>query len=156
MSTEDAPTTSSIVAEQPIERQYSLRTTRQRLHQRVFRERVLRAYREQCAVCRLRHAELLDAAHIIPDADEDGEPRVSNGLSLCKLHHSAFDGHLFGVRPDLVFVVRASVLKESDGPMLRWGLQEINGSRLITPRRRDAHPDAKALDRRYEKFLAMG
>jgi len=32
-----------------------------RLHQARFRERVLRAYRECCAICRLRHRELLDA-----------------------------------------------------------------------------------------------
>ena len=38
----------------------------------------LDAYRRQCAFCRLRHAELLDAA-IVPDAEE-GEPTVANGL----------------------------------------------------------------------------
>ena len=30
-------------------------------------------------MCRLRHEELLDAAHIIPDADPEGEPVVSKG-----------------------------------------------------------------------------
>ncbi len=37
------------------------------MHQQEFRQRVLRAYRERCAICRLRHEELLDAAHILPD-----------------------------------------------------------------------------------------
>lgn len=41
--------------------------------------RVLAAYREQCAMCSLRHAELLDAAHIIADVDLEGEPIVPNG-----------------------------------------------------------------------------
>jgi hypothetical protein len=28
---------------------------------------------------------LLEAAHIVADRDPEGEPRVSNGLALCKL-----------------------------------------------------------------------
>ena len=38
---------------------YVTSLVRRRLHQRSFRERVLRAYRDQCALCRLRHQELL-------------------------------------------------------------------------------------------------
>ena len=49
-----------------LRRQYTVSVARRRLHQRAFRERVLRAYQNQCVFCRLRHTELLDAAHIIP------------------------------------------------------------------------------------------
>ena len=95
-------------------RQYVTAAVRQRLHQRAFRERVLDAYRNQCAFCRFRHAELLDAAHIVPDA-EQGEPTVRNGLALCKLHHAAFDRYFVGVRPDYVVEVRPDLLREEDG-----------------------------------------
>ena len=71
-------------------RRYITSEYRVRLHQAAFRERVLDAYQDQCSLCRLRHRELLDAAHIIPDSDPDGEPVVPNGLALCKLHHAAF------------------------------------------------------------------
>jgi len=47
-------------------RAYLTSTVRRRLHQRAFRERVIDAYRSQCAFCRLRRRELLDAAHISP------------------------------------------------------------------------------------------
>lgn len=73
-------------------RRYSTAVVRVRLHQRGFRERVLTAYRHQCAFCRLRHQELLDAAHLIPDADPTGDPLVKNGVALCALHHAAFTG----------------------------------------------------------------
>ena len=44
---------------------------------------------------------LLDAAHIVMDADEQfGQPIVSNGLPVTKLHHAAFDAHLIGIDPD--------------------------------------------------------
>src|SRR2546425_12705995 len=42
-------------------RQYVTAVVRQRLHQRGFRQRVLRAYQQCCAICRLRHDELLEA-----------------------------------------------------------------------------------------------
>jgi len=68
-----------------IRRRYITSLVRSRLHQRGFRERVLSAYRDQCALCRLRHRELLDAAHIIPDSETGGEPTIKNGISMCKL-----------------------------------------------------------------------
>ncbi len=43
---------------------------------------VLRAYRGRCAVHRLRHDELLDAAHILPDGHPKKEligPVLSDG-----------------------------------------------------------------------------
>ena len=109
-------------------RSYVTRLARQRLHQLGFRHRVLTAYRQSCTVCRLRHVELLDAAHILPDSHPLGEPLVTNGLAMCKLHHAAFDRHIVGIRPDLVLAVRHDVLEEERGPMLRHGLQELEGA----------------------------
>jgi putative restriction endonuclease len=134
-------------------RAYITATFQRRLHQVAFRARVIRAYREQCALCRLGHSELLDAAHIIPDSDLEGEPLVSNGLALCKLHHAAFDRFFFGVRPDYQIEVRPSILAESDGPMLIVGLQQIHGARIELPRRAAELPDPARLAKRYEAFL---
>ncbi len=133
-------------------RAYLARLTRMRLHQPVFRARVLRAYESTCAVCRLRHAELLDAAHILPDGHPRGLPVIPNGLSLCKLHHAAYDRDLLGVRPDLVVEVRPSLLAESDGPMLLHGLQEMAGRRLTVPHAVRERPDPERLEERYEQF----
>ena len=84
-----------------IERRYVVREVKQRIHQAQFRGAVLPAYSDRCAICRLREMRLLDAAHIVGDADEAGEPVVSNGLSLCSIHHRAFDEDLVGVVRDL-------------------------------------------------------
>ena len=51
------------------------RSVRQRLHQASFRERVLSAYSDHCALCQLKHRELLDAAHIVPDSEGMGITR---------------------------------------------------------------------------------
>lgn len=142
----------SVELETSIRRRYVTTETRVRLHQRVFRERVIRAYREQCAMCRLRHQELLDAAHIIPDSDEMGEPKVTNGISLCKIHHAAFDKNILGIRPDLVVEIRVDVLNEADGPMLRHGLQEMHGTKLHVPQLARLQPDTMSLEQRYQEF----
>jgi putative restriction endonuclease len=134
---------------------YVTATFRRRLHQVAFRERVIRAYQDRCALCRLRHHELLDAAHITPDRELEGEPIVSNGLALCKLHHAAFDSFFFVIRPDYVIQVRQSILDESDGPMLVVGLQQIHGQTIHLPRRLEDQPDPRRLERRFEEFLRI-
>lgn len=133
-------------------REYITATFRQRVHQRAFRERVLRAYREQCALCRLRHQELLDAAHIIADTEPEGDPVVPNGLALCKLHHAAYDRYFLTVRPDYVIEIRQDVLDEEDGPMLLHGLKGLHHQRIVLPRSRELYPDPARLERRYERF----
>ena len=138
------------------ERDYALRLTKQRLHQPVFRTRVLRAYDDTCAMCRLRHAELLDAAHILPDGHPLGTPVVPNGLALCKIHHAAYDQNILGIRPDLVIDVQPRVLSEVDGPMLRHGLQDMKGIRLTVPRARESQPDRDRLEERWAGFRAAG
>jgi len=138
-----------------LDRAYQMRLAKTRLHQASFRERVLAAYKKSCALCRLEHPELLDAAHIIRDAD-GGRPVVPNGLSLCKIHHAAYDSNIIGIRPDLVAEVRSDVLVESDGPMLANGLQEFHGKRIWTPHSDETAPKRDALEERYEEFLAVG
>lgn len=137
-------------------RSYITQTVLYRAHQRQFRERVLAAYRRQCALCRLRHIELLDAAHIIGDLEEHGDPVVQNGLSLCKIHHAAFDHNIIGINPDYQVIVRQDILEEIDGPMLKYGLQSLNNSRLILPSNRRNWPDTERLEARFEEFQKAG
>ena len=133
-------------------REYVTSLTKIRLHQRSFRERVLKAYHEQCSLCRLKHRELLEAAHIIPDGEPDGKPIVPNGISLCILHHKAFDKNFLGISPDYKIVIREDVLRETDGPMLQHGLQELHGQTIIVPNEVELRPDRELLALRFKKF----
>ena len=143
------------LVEERVRRAYGTRLVRTRLHQDRFRERVLSAYRQQCAMCRLRHRDLLDAAHIDRDSDPEGEPVVTNGMSLCKIHHAAFDASLLSFRPeDYSIALRADILEEDDGPMLQHGLKALHGVRLQLPRRVLDRPDPARLRRHWAKFEA--
>ncbi|MEX2177370.1 MAG: HNH endonuclease [Gemmatimonadaceae bacterium] len=148
----------SIQAADPVmtaaRRGYETRAVLHRLHQQQFRRLVLSAYREQCSICRLRHIDLLDAAHILPDRDPRGEPVISNGLGLCKIHHSAYDANIIGIDPDCRVHVREDVLKEKDGPMLKHGLQEVSGTALLVPKRVVQQPNPAFLAERFERFRA--
>lgn len=137
-------------------RKYITATTQVRLHQSAFRMRVLRAYQQSCAICRLKHPELLEAAHIVPDRDPRGTPTVTNGMSLCSLHHTAFDRHVLGIRPDHRIELRPDILEEVDGPMLRHGLQGFQGNSILVPRRKAERPKVEFLEERYEQFKKAG
>lgn len=134
-------------------REYITQTVLYRAHQRQFRERVIAAYRNQCALCSLRHIELLDAAHIIGDRKEHGDPIIQNGLSLCKIHHAAFDNNFIGISPDYFIKIRMDLLEETDGPMLKHGIQSLNNKQLILPAVRRNWPDKDRLETRFQEFL---
>jgi len=137
-----------------LERRYAEQITRHRLHQAMFRGAVIRAYDVRCTVCSLRHGDLLDAAHITPDSDETGLAIVTNGLSLCKIHHAAYDRSLMAITPDYRVVINRRLLDEEDGPMLRHGLQEMHGAAILLPTRRAERPDRERLAARYDAFKA--
>ena len=133
-------------------RDYMTVEVKRRIHQDVFRENILHAYKCQCAFCRIRHSSLLDAAHIIPDKELLGEPVIKNGLALCKIHHAAFDSNLMGLTPDYIIKVTDKLLEEIDGPMLQHGIKELNNKKIVVPSRAEWRPDPSRLEIRYDLF----
>ena len=122
-----------------------------------FRQEVRKAYRGTCFACGVHFPSTafnstpgVDAAHIMPwhefDLDE-----VFNGISLCKLHHWAFDESIVAIRcnggryfSELPGDVRARIL-QSDAAFsldsISMNLGEIPVSRLPTQREHWPHPD---------------
>lgn len=138
-----------------IERRYALRSVRQRLHQASFREAVLAAYDNRCAITGLPEPRLLDAAHIIADGHEElGIPIISNGLPLSKVHHAAFDANLIGISPELRVHVSEQLLRLNDGPMFEQGVKAIRGKQIRLPARGIDAPDRERLAIRFAEFLA--
>jgi len=131
------------------ERRYGVTETRTRLFQAHFRREVLGAYGRRCAVCRLGESPVLDGAHLVPDQEEIGEPRVMNGLSLCALHHRAFDRDLVGVRPDLTVHVFRERLERPEEEPTRM-LTDFHGRELRLPAAENARPDPELVELRWE------
>jgi putative restriction endonuclease len=139
-----------------VDKKYVEQLVKRRVHQPEFRARVISAYSDSCSICRLKHRELLDAAHIIPDSRPHSTALVSNGLSLCKIHHAAYDRNFLGIDPDYRVHINESLLIERDGPMLKHGLQDMHGITLTVPRKKTDRPDPDALDERFMEFLRPG
>jgi putative restriction endonuclease len=138
--------------ENALERRYALRAVKQRLHQASFREAVITAYNGRCALSGLPESLLLDAAHIVEDKDERfGQPVVSNGIPLSKIHHAAFDAHLIGIDPDYRLHVSPRLLAQKDGPMLEV-LKRLKGATIHLPGRIKDHPDRDRLALRFDRF----
>lgn len=144
-----------LVGIESLDKKYIERLVKQRVHQPVFRARVISAYESKCAICRLKHRELLDAAHIIPDSDPNSTTHVSNGLSLCKIHHAAYDRNFLGIDPDYRVHLNHDLLLEVDGPMLKHGLQDMHGVTLELPRSKVNLPKPEFLETRFVKFRSL-
>lgn len=140
--------------ENPLERRYALQSVKRRLHQSSFREAIIQAYDGRCAVSGIPEPLLLDAAHIVPDRDEQlGQPVIPNGIPLSKIHHAAFDAHLIGIDPDYRLHVSDRLLEREDGPLLE-SLKGLKGETIYLPRRPIDQPDRDRLAVRYESFKA--
>jgi putative restriction endonuclease len=115
---------------------------------------VISAYEGRCAISRLPEPLLLDAAHIVDDGNEKfGQPIISNGIPLSKIHHAAFDAHLIGIDPDFRIHVSQKLLDMRDGPTLE-ALRQFDGRALHFPRREKDRPDRDRLAMRFEFFKA--
>lgn len=135
-----------------IQRRYALNVVKRRLHQDAFRQAVIFAYKGRCAFSHLPIPTLLDAAHIVADKHELlGQPIVSNGLPLSKIHHAAFDAHLIGVDPDYKIHVSKKLLGQRDGPLLQ-ALKDLNGADLRLPLRKQDYPDQERLLARFKEY----
>lgn len=135
------------------ERRYALREVKARLHQASFRDAVLAAYGGRCAISHLPEPRLLDAAHIVVDQHEQlGQPVVSNGIPLTKLHHAAFDANLIGIDQDFRIYVADRLLEIHDGPFLELGLKTIANTSIHLPRRRQDWPDRDRLALRFDEY----
>lgn len=143
---------SAQVAEIDLEKGYRNENSQRRIHQSAFRNRVLKAYRNRCAISGLPIPQLLEAAHIINDS-RGGMPWVKNGIALSRLHHVAYERNLLGIDPDNRVHVSRRVLKISDGPLLTEGIQRWNGKKIYIPDFVEHRPKKEFLAARYEEFV---
>jgi putative restriction endonuclease len=120
-------------------RSYVLTTVQRRLYHARFRNAVLKAYRDRCAVCGLRVRPLLDVAHV--NADQDPQPVISvrDGLALCATHHRAFDAHILTYDADYkIHIELPERLNAGEGE--RAMLLAFEGKRLELPEDEDLWP----------------
>jgi len=122
--------------------QRRMATVKVRSSQQQFRFQVLAQYGCKCAVCKISHSMLVEAAHICGKANH-GSDDWRNGLPLCSTHHHAFDAYLFAIRPNTrEIVVRPNLSREKIG-IMETNLSPVHGT-----------PHSVALVWRYDRTMA--
>ena len=133
-----------------IQRAYGETTVQTRLHQAYFRRDVLSVYRSRCCVCELRVRPFLQGAHIVPDSHAAGVPTVQNGLSLCSLHHAAFDRSIVRIRSDYTIAVEQDAVDAGD-EFARVSLSAFDGRQMVLPSDVTHRPNPDFLEWRFRR-----
>ena len=119
-----------------------------------FRRVIMEIYKHACAVCELnirasKGESVTDTAHIIPFSVSYNDD-IRNGMSLCKLHHWAFDTGLISLDDDYQVIVSSLMCEQ--GPT-EGMLTQLCGRRVWTPEEDRYHPDRGALEWHRETVL---
>jgi putative restriction endonuclease len=135
------------------------RYTKSLVRDRLFSKSVIYVYEHRCAVCKLmmktnnlRFRSIVDAAHIKPFAEFNNN-QLSNGISLCKNHHWAFDNGCFGIEKvsdEKYLVITSHNFQEEssnkDEDMRTIPLTKYHGKEILLPIKKEYRPDKSAID----------
>jgi hypothetical protein len=128
----------------PIE-EIQQRAIKTRRGQPDFRKRLIAAYRK-CAVTGCAITSVLEAAHIIPHADET-DWHVDNGLLLRADIHTLFDLRLLSVNSDYQIHVSNKLLGSE--------YESLKGQRINMPRNESDYPSQEKLDTHFDAFIQL-
>ena len=111
-----------------------------------FRQAVMQIYNYTCAVCALNirassGESVTDAAHIIPFSVSYNDD-IRNGMSLCKLHHWAFDAGLISVSETYQVVVSPAMTEHGPTTLM---LARLRDRRIWLPSGCEYRPALEAL-----------
>ena len=122
-----------------------------------FSKNTLLAYDYSCCVCQ-RQMGLVEAAHIIPHAEEDSPSTVTNGLALCVEHHKLYDDALLLPAPGRVLFFNEERAKFLCAMNRHKGLEYVralHGSSIRIPSMSECEPSNEFLKRGLEIRLAQ-
>jgi putative restriction endonuclease len=100
-----------------------------------FKQRVLFAYGNRCAVTRMQ-LRLVDAAHILPIGSPGSVDQVRNGIALSPTYHRAFDAGLIYLDEDCRMNINESQLIALQALNLAGGIEgfrEPLGNQIFLP-----------------------
>jgi len=119
--------------------EYETKTTTRNVS-RELRSAVVEAYGKSCLLSDVDHPRLLDVAHVLPWSKyPDKRQNPENMVVLSKLHHAAFDAHLFTLDENLRVRNNPGFSTECD--FLKMTLLEREGDRVELPGSASLSPD---------------
>ena len=109
---------------------------------------MLDAYDYRCAVigCQLN---LVDAAHIIPVSEEQGNDSITNGIALSPTVHRAFDNGLIFLDTSYFIKLNRRKVEEYENLGICDGLDELEGytnGQILLPAVSKDHPNPSFIE----------
>lgn len=129
-----------------------MRNSKVRMHQASFRKAVLDVYRNKCAITGMEETRLIEAAHIIPDAEVGTYQVVNNGIALSNLHHRAYDRKLIGIDADYKVHISDTLDEFGDNDFVQKAFHRYDQKTLILPSSDQYKPNREHLAKMFEDF----
>ena len=125
-ASESRENTQQEIAVLPPDRRTVITTINRYARDANFRQQVLNAYDNRCAVMRMQ-LKLIDAAHIVPIPATISIDHVTNGIALSPTMHRAFDNSLIFLDEDYYMRLNERKVRELRNQGLQAGLSQIRG-----------------------------
>ena len=108
---------------------------------------MLKKYDYQCAVCETKRFNRSDraeveSAHIYP-VEKNGPDKVINGISLCRLHHWAFDNGLLLITDDYHIIVHPGIKEDENFKEI----YKFEGKKILLPKKDKFKPHQNFLQK---------
>ena len=144
-----APVTQEEIVALPQPRQRVVETVSRLVRASNFRDQVMNAYGNRCAVTRAQ-LKLVDAAHILPVGADGSVDTVINGIALSPTWHRAFDQGLVYLNPELQMKLNPVRVQHLTSHQLHGGLD------VMTPfLNRTIHLPADVNQRPSPRFIEL-
>lgn len=139
------PISQAVMSSMPKERQRVVSTVSRMSRDASFRQQVLAAYGNRCAVTRMQ-LRLVEAAHILPVGAQGSVDAVQNGLALSPTIHRAFDNALIYLDENCVMRINPAKEAQLAAMRLDGGLPDFRKDlerRIHLPSDRRQWPEAR-------------
>lgn len=144
-----------------VKKKKKINSVEKSIRKRAFRQAVVEAYDYKCAVCGLKlnspdmNTWEVQAAHIIPH-NKNGKDDIWNGISMCHIHHWAFDIGWFTFF-DNYSIQLSSKIKELNKDYGKVNsieiLRNIENKQLYLPKNKDNFPHMSAIQWHKENIF---
>lgn len=128
-------------------RTWILRNIAQRRGQQKFRDELLKAYSDSCAITGCEVLDVLEAAHISPFRG-DHTNHVTNGLLLRADIHTLFDCRKISINPETMKIWVSPEIQNSE-------YQSFHGKELSPPIAAGYRPSEQALKAHYNECIIV-
>jgi putative restriction endonuclease len=117
--------------------------TNQRKGQQKFRDDILLAYNNKCAITGINDEYALEAAHIESYINEKSN-HIKNGICLRADIHKLFDKNLIGINGDFKIFISPG-LKDKE-------YTKLKNKKINLPKNKDFYPLKKLLNEKFKSF----